>query len=397
MDPLTNPFAPGAGTPPPELAGRDSILVAADVAVQRNKACRPARSLMLVGLRGVGKTVLLNEMVQIAEKHGAISSFFEVGTNGPLAHTVITTLRAVLLRLENGGISGSVKRGLRVLKSFAAAVRIRYGDFDISIPDLDVEAGTADSGVLSHDLADLFVAVGEAARAQKTSVVILVDEIQNLVKEEIGALIMAIHHTDRRQLPILVIGAGLPSMIRLSSETRSYAERLFEYSDIGPLDETACRQALVEPARRADVVIDVEVITAVKERTGGYPYFLQEWGYQLWMTTGCSPITRDDLLTAQNVVMERLDRGFFRSRLERITHPEHKYLQAMASLGSGPAYRSGDIAMAMGKKTQQLGPVREALITKGMIYSTSYGYAAFTVPLFDGFLRRTDTEQLSPW
>ncbi|MCY4313581.1 MAG: ATP-binding protein, partial [Gammaproteobacteria bacterium] len=271
MNPLTNPFAPGAGTPPPELAGRDSVLAVADIAIQRNKACRPARSLMLVGLRGVGKTVLLSKMVEIAEKHGAISSFFEVGTNGPLAHTVITTLRAALLRLDNGGISGSVKRGLRVLKSFAATVRIRYGDFDISIPDLDMEAGTADSGVLAHDLADLFVAVGEAARAQKTSVVILIDEIQNLVKEEIGSLIMAIHHTDRQQLPILVIGAGLPSMIRLSSETKSYAERLFEYSDVGPLDETASRRALTEPARRAGVVFDDKVIAAVKEQTRGYP------------------------------------------------------------------------------------------------------------------------------
>ena len=393
---MTNPYAPGAGTPPPELAGRDGILSEADVAIQRNRACRPARSLMLVGLRGVGKTVLLNEMVQIAEKRGAISNFFEVGTNGPLAHTVITTLRAALLRLDRGGISGSVKRGLRVLKSFAAAVRIRYGDLDISIPDLDVEMGVADSGVLAHDLADLFVAVGEAAQAQRTSVVILIDEIQNLVKEEIGALIMAIHHTDRQQLPILVIGAGLPSMIRLSSESRSYAERLFEYSDVGPLGEAAIHRALVEPARRAGVAFDDAVIAAVANRTGGYPYFLQEWGYQLWRTASRSPVTQDDLAIAEDAVMKRLDRGFFRSRLERLTHPEQRYLQAMAGLGPGPSYRSGDIAKAMGRKTSQLGPVREALITKGMIYSTGYGYAAFTVPLFDGFLRRTGNEQPDP-
>jgi len=395
VNPLTNPFAPGAGTPPPELAGRDHIISATNIAIQRNMACRPAQSLMLVGLRGVGKTVLLNEMIQITEKYGAISSFFEVDTNGPLAHTVITTLRTVLLRLDSSGISGSVKRGLRVLKGFAASVRIRYGDFDISIPDLDMEVGTADSGVLSKDLADLFVVVGETARAKKTSVVILIDEIHNFLKEEIGPLIMAIHHTNGRQLPILVIGAGLPSMIRLSSETKSYAERLFEYCDVGPLDETAIRQALVEPAKRLNV--NDEVITSVKEHTKGYPYFLPEWGYQLWMTAECSPIMRNDLVIAQVSVKERLDRGFFLSRLERITHPERRYLQAIAGLGSGPDYRSGGIAMAMGKKTSQLGAIRESLITKGMIYSPSYGYVTFTVPQFDDFLRRTELKQLSPW
>ena len=226
MDPLTNPYAPGAGTPPPELAGRDSILAAADIAIQRNRLCRPARSFMFIGLRGVGKTVLLNEVGRIAEKHDAISDFFEVGTNGPLAQTIITTLRTALLELDRGGI-------------------------------------------LSRDLADLFMAAGEAARAHKTSIVVLVDEIQNLPVEEFGALIMAIHHADQKQLPILVVGAGLPSLVKLSAEIMSYAERLFEYPDVGALDDEGCRRALVEPAVREGVAFDDTVIAAVTDITTG--------------------------------------------------------------------------------------------------------------------------------
>jgi len=344
---------------------------------------------MLIGLRGVGKTVLLTAVGRIAERHGAISDFFEVGTNGPLVHAIITSLRTALLKLDRAGISGPVKRGLRVLKSFAATVRVRYGDLEISIPDLDTERGTADSGILSRDLADLFDAAGEAARAHGTSIVILVDEIQNLPMEEFGALITAIHHADRRRLPVLVAGAGLPSLIKLSAEARSYAERLFEYPDVGALDDVGCRRALVEPAAREGITFDDAVIAAVTDITGGYPYFLQEWGHQLWMTAPRSPVTVTDFAAAQGTVMERLDRNFFRSRLERLTEPERKYLRAMASLGPGPSYRSGDVAAAMGRKTSQLGPVREALIAKGMIYSPVYGHAAFTVPLFDGFMRRT--------
>lgn len=389
MDPLANPFVPGAGTPPPELAGRDRIIADVNIAIQRNQACLPARSLMLHGLRGVGKTVLLNKISQIAEKHGAISNFFEVGANGPLAHIAITALRKVLFRLDEDGISGSVKRALRVLKSFASVMRIRYKDLEISIPDLGVETGIADSGIMANDLADLFGAVGKAVQAQNKSVVILVDEIQDLAKEELGALIMAIHHTNRRQLPIFVVGAGLPSLIRRSAEARSYAERLFEYCEVGPLDKESSRIALVEPAKRASVVFDEAVIDAVTEGTGGYPYFLQEWGYQLWTNASKSPITQDDLAVARNAAIERLDSGFFRSRMERLTRPERLYLQAMASLRTGPDYRSGDIAAAMGKQTSQLGSIRESLIMKGMIYSTGYGLAAFTVPLFDDFVRRS--------
>ena len=285
---------------------------------------------MFIGLRGVGKTVLLNEVGRIAEKHGAISDFFEVGTNGPLAQTIIITLRTALLELDRAGISGPVKRGLRVLKSFASTVRIRYGELEIAVPDLETEPGTADSGILSRDLAQLFVAAGEAAKAHKTSIVILVDEIQNLPMEEFGALIMAIHHADQKQLPILVVGAGLPSLVKLSAETRSYAERLFEYPDVGALDDEGCRRALVEPAVREGIAFDDAIIAAVTGITSGYPYFLQEWGYQLWMTAERSPITLTDFAAAQKVVVERLDRSFFRLRLERLTEPEKKYLQAMA-------------------------------------------------------------------
>ncbi len=351
--------------------------------------CRPTRSFLYVGLRGVGKTVLLNQVREIAEKQDAISDFMEVGTSGPLAHTIIATLRAALMKLDRVGVSGPVRRGLRVLKSFAGTARIRKGELEVVLPDLDPEPGIADSGMFAHDLAELFVVVGEAARARDTSIVIMIDEIQNLAGDEFGALIMAIHHANQRQLPILVVGAGLPSLVKLSAEVKSYAERLFEYPEVGALDDEGCRQALVEPAVREGVAIDDAVIAAVADITGGYPYFLQEWGYQLWTVSERTPITLADLEVAQGFVVERLDRNFFRSRLDRLTEPERRYLQAMAGLGPGPSHRSGDVAAAMCKRATQLGPTREALIAKGMVYSPGYGHVAFTAPLFDDFMRRT--------
>ena len=393
MDPLTNPFAPGAGTPPPELAGRDSILAAAELAIQRNRLCMPARSFMFIGLRGAGKTVLLNEVHRIAQSHQSISDIFEVGTNGPLVKSIMTSLRSALLHLDRAGISGTVKHGLRVLKSFAGTVSVRYGNLEITVPDLESEPGSADSGILSRDLAELFVAVGEAAKERRTSVVLLIDEIQNLQTEEFGALIVAIHKANQKQLPILVVGAGLPSLVKLSAEAKSYAERLFEYPEVGALDDVGCRRALAGPAVKAGEAIDDDVIASVTEISRGYPYFLQEWGYQLWMTAERSPISLADMEAAQKTVTERLDRGFFRSRLDRITEPEKRYLKAMAGLGPGPNFRSGDVAAALGKKSSQLGPVRESLILKGMIFSPSYGFAAFTVPQFDDFMRRADREK----
>ena len=388
MDPRINPYAPGAGTPPPELAGRDAVLADARLAVQRNRSGRSARSFMFVGLRGVGKTVLLNEVQAIAEEEGALTDFIEVASNEPLSKSVVATLRAILLKLDRiKGVSEHVKRGLRVLKSFVGAVTVKVEGVEFAV-DIDGEPGVADSGTLSRDLAEVFVAAGEAARDRNTSIVILIDEIQNLPPEEFEALIMAVHRTDQKRLPLLVVGAGLPLLVRLSGNAKTYAERLFEYPDIGALDPAEARRALVKPAVQADVEFDEDAVAAVIGETQGYPYFLQEWGYQAWNTAPVSPITKGDVARSSEAAIRRLDQNFFRSRYERLSEPQKAYLYAMARCGPGP-HRTGDIAGALGKSSQQMGPIREALIASGMIYSPRYGYAAFTVPLFDAFMKRT--------
>ena len=387
MNPRVNPYAPGAGTPPPELAGRDVVLADALLAIQRNKSGQSARSFMFVGLRGVGKTVLLNEVQVMAEKEGALTDFIEISTNEPLSKTIIATLRSILLKLDRiRGVSEQVKKSLRVLKSFVGAVKIKVEDIEFSI-DIDGEPGVADSGTLTRDLAEVFVAAGEAARARKSSIVILIDEIQNLPAEEFEALIMAVHRTDQKNLPLLIVGAGLPLLVKLSGNAKTYAERLFEYPDIGPLDYTEAKRALSKPAAQANVNFEDEAIGAIIKETQGYPYFLQEWGYQAWNTAKASPITAHDIMISSNVSIERLDQNFFKSRYERLSDPQKAYLSAMANCGPGP-YRTGQIAKDIGKSSQQLGPTRDALINSGMIYSPRYGYAAFTVPLFDAFMRR---------
>lgn len=389
MNPQANPYAPGAGTPPPELAGRDNVLADARIAIERNQSGKSARSFMFVGLRGVGKTVLLNEVQAIAEEQGALTDFIEVSVHEPLSKTIIPTLRAALLKLDRiKGVSEKVKKGLRVLKSFVGAVKVKYDDVEFSV-DVDAEPGVADSGTLTRDLAELFLAVGEAAKARNASIVILIDEIQNLPAEEFEALIMAVHRTDQKRLPLLVVGAGLPLLVKLSGDAKSYAERLFEYPDIGPLDPVEAARALREPAAEADVIFNDDAIEAVIEKTKGYPYFLQEWGYQSWNTAEESPITAKDVDAAGEVAVRRLDQNFFRSRYERLSDPQKAYLRAMAELGPGP-HKTGDIAKTIGKQSSQLGPTRDALIISGMIYSPKYGYAAFTVPLFDEFMRRVE-------
>lgn len=389
MDPQTNPYAPGAGTPPPELAGRDAILDEARTAIRRNRLGKAARSFIFVGLRGVGKTVLLNEVQAVAEEDGALTDFLEVSANEPLSVSIIGTLRSTLLKLDRAkGVSEKVKKGLRVLKSYVGAIKIKYDNVEFSV-DVDAETGTADSGKLSRDLADLFIAAGEAAKARDTAIVILIDEFQNLSDEDFEALIMAIHRTDQKQLPLMVVGAGLPLLIKLTGDAKSYSERLFDYPDIGPLDATEARRALVAPANEAAVEFDDAAVSHIIDRTQGYPYFLQEWGYQAWNCADGSPISADDVEKAEVRAVERLDKNFFRSRYERLSDPQKTYLRAMAQLGSGP-HKTGDISDVLGKTSSQLGPTRDALITNGMIYSPKYGYAAFTVPLFDEFMRRAE-------
>jgi hypothetical protein len=391
MDPIKNPFSPGAGSPPPELVGRDSIIEQTRILLGRVKLRRPEKSLMLVGLRGVGKTVLLNEMQRMAQSAEYQTVDFEAHENKPLAALLTPLLRKLLFDLDRmAGLSEKVRRGLGVLKSFINSVRITVSEIEFGL-DLEPERGTADSGDLEADLPSLFVAVGEAAQDRGTAVALLIDEIQYLSSNELSALIMGMHKMQQRQLPLVLMGAGLPILTALAGDSKLYAERLFAFLDIGALSSPDVCMALHEPVKRAGIEFDQDAVEEIVRLTRGYPYFLQEWGYQTWNHADRSPITLQDVRNATAKVIPRLDANFFRVRFDRLTPGEKNYLRAMAHLGSG-AHRSGDIASALGVKVTSLGPVRARLMKKGMIYSPTHGDMAYTVPLFDEFMRRAIPE-----
>lgn len=387
MDNIKNPFSPGAGSPPPELAGRDGILEQARVLLGRVKAKRPEKSLLLTGLRGVGKTVLLNEIERIAQAAGYRTILVEAHEGKALAVLLAPHLRRLLFDLDRmAGAGDKVRRGLGVLKSFVGAIKVKVGDIDIGL-DIEPVKGDADSGDLEVDLPSLFVAVAEAAEDRGVGVAILIDEIQYFSASELSALIMAMHKMQQRQLPLVLVGAGLPILPGLAGESKSYAERLFSFPDIGPLPADDAVKALNDPVVAAGEVFEPGALDAIVEVTKGYPYFLQEWGYQVWNHALASPITQAAVTESSALVSRRLDENFFRVRYDRLTPREKMYLRAMAELGAGP-YRTGDIAETMKVKINTLGPVRSSLIKKGMVYSPSHGDMAFTVPLFNEFMRR---------
>ena len=387
MDKIRNPFSPGAGSPPPELAGRDSILEQGAVLFGRVMQKRPEKSMLMTGLRGVGKTVLLNEMERMALQTGYRTIFIEAHENKPLALLLVPQLRKLLFELDRiAGTGEKVRKGLAVLKSFIGGVKLSLGEYEFGL-DIDPEKGAADSGDLEVDLSSLFIAVGEAAEERKSAVALLIDEIQYLSSSELNALIMAMHKMQQRQLPLVLIGAGLPILPGLVGNAKSYAERLFNFPDIGPLEEADAAKALQDPVMDAGVKFESAALHEIFHLTKGYPYFIQEWGYQAWNHAESSPITLQIVVESSSEVIDRLDNNFFRVRFNRLTDREKQYLRAMAEMGQG-AYRTADIANILGVGISALSTVRSSLIKKGMIYSPAHGMMTFTVPLFDIFMRR---------
>ncbi|HET7120680.1 MAG TPA: AAA family ATPase [Solirubrobacterales bacterium] len=384
MDPFDNPFSPGAGTSPPAFVGRDNLVADYEIALRRTASERPGKSIMPIGLRGVGKTVLLNRFDQMAQDEGFVSAFIEAPETGDFEHLLAARLRSVLLELDRGTVSSAVKRALGTLKSFS----YNLPDGTSIALNVDAIAGTADSGVLAEDTTDLLVAAGEAAKDRGRGFLMAIDEVQYLGAAELAALITAIHRTVQLSLPVILVGAGLPQLPGLAGNAKSYAERLFDFPEIGSLDDDDARSVLVTPASEHGVEFSADALDSLLGFTQGYPYFLQEWGYHVWNTAPESPITLDDVNLAARDVQRRLDENFFRVRMDRLTPAEKKYLAAMAELGPGP-HRSGDIAARLGVKVESVAPRRSSLIQKGMVYSPAHGDTAFTVPMFDDFLRRT--------
>jgi hypothetical protein len=369
------------------MTGRDELLETARVALERVRLGKPTKSVLMVGLRGVGKTVLLDRMREVAEGSGIHTLRIEAPENRSLPALLAPQLRQALIRLSRSEKAKDLaKRALRALAGFAKAMKMQYGDIEVGL-DLEPEPGLADNGDLEHDLQALLEAAGEAAKAAETALTIFVDELQYVKEEELAALITALHRTSQRSLPVVLIGAGLPQLRGRMGRAKSYAERLFEFPEVGPLPAEAAKLAISKPARDEGVDVTPEALERIVKETRGYPYFVQEWGKHSWDAAVASPITHTDVENASKSAVAALDESFFRVRFDRLTPAEKHYLRAMAELGPGP-HRSGDIAEQMERTVTSLAPIRNRLIAKGMIWSPNHGDTAFTVPLFDEFMRR---------
>ena len=387
MDPRTNPFAPGAGSNPPELAGRAKIIEDVSIALHRIRSGLAAKSVLMIGLRGVGKTVLLNRLKNDAEYEGLICVQFESPENRNLPSILVPSLRTALFKLDRlSGAKDKVARAVNVLGSFIGAAKLHYEGLEFGF-DLGKEVGMADSGDLDYDLIDLFTSLGEAAKDKKTAVVLFIDELQYVSSNELAALICALHACAQKQLPIALVGAGLPQLVGNVGKAKSYAERLFDFPMIGALSEEAAIDALQRPVTPHEIHFEEGALQEILLQTQGYPYFLQEWGSICWNVAKTNQISRDDAIAATELAIVQLDAGFFRVRFDRCTPMEKNYLRAMADIGH-PSPRSGDIATMMKKEVNQVGPLRQSLINKGMIYSPSHGDTAFTVPLFADYMKR---------
>ena len=392
MDPILNPYAPGAGTQPPELAGRDDLRNVARTALMRMKIGRSSKSILMVGLRGVGKTVLLERIREEAEANGVLTLQIEAPENRSLPSMIVPQLRVALLKVSNREAAKQLaQRALRGLAGFVKTLKLEYQGIGVTL-DAVPEPGLADSGDLETDLQDLFEAVGAAAKADESCVALFVDELQYVSEDELAALITALHRTSQRGLPVMMVGAGLPQVRGRMGKAKSYAERLFDFPEIGPLSPEDAKLAIAKPARDEGVDIEPIALEAIVAQTRCYPYFLQEWGKHVWDVADRSPITISNVEVASRLAVADLDASFFLVRFDRLTPIEKRYLRAMAQLGRGP-HRSGDIASVLARPVTSLAPTRSQLINKGMIWSPSHGDTAFTVPMFDEFMARIMPEK----
>jgi hypothetical protein len=388
MNPRKNPFAPGAGTKPPELAGRDKIIETVAISLDRIRDGLSAKSVLMVGLRGVGKTVLLNQLRQNAEAANIMCAQFEAQEKGHLAELLIPALRTVLLHLDRkANAKEFVAKAMRVVGSFIKGAKFKHGELEFAF-DLGAELGVADSGDFDYDLQEMLAEIGKVAKEAKTAVVLFIDELQYVPESQLGGLITALHHCAQNNLPIALVGAGLPQLIGKTGKAKSYAERLFEFPPIGQLSKEEATDALQKPLESQSVQFTPEAIGHIYEQTHGYPYFLQEWGSHCWAVAEQSPITAQDVNAATALAITQLDASFFRVRYDRCTPMEKNYMRAMAELDTETP-RSGEIAEVLGREINTLGPLRQSLIAKGMIYSPAHGDTAFTVPLFAEYMRRT--------
>ncbi|HEY2474672.1 MAG TPA: ATP-binding protein [Candidatus Cybelea sp.] len=387
MEPEKNPYVPTAGAPPAVLVGREPLIEGFRTTLARVMSGRAEQSVIPYGLRGVGKTVLLNSFVVDAKRAAYIVAYLEADEQRSFLHKLAIELQTILFSLDTPArVNEYAKRAMRIFKSFT--LRLGFDGLSLSI-GVEPERGLGDSGDLQLDLTALFVAIGEAARAQETAVLVAVDEAQYLSEAELAAIIMAMHRINQLSLPVLFVATGLPQILQRLGEAKSYAERLFNFCPIGALSESEAREAIVAPAKMEGVRYTDEAISRIIEVSGGYPFFVQLFAYDVWNAASASPIGVDVVNAIEPLTLSKLDNGFFSVRYRRCSPRERFYLRAMAELGEGP-YSSQDVAEVADSTQRQLGPARDSLIKKGMIYSPEHGRIDFTVPLFDAFMRRTE-------
>lgn len=340
---------------------------------------------MLLGLRGTGKTVLLNEIGRNAEQAGLLVSRVESPEGESLARLIYPEMRKVTRSLSGMQAAKHLAvRGLKGLRNFASVFKIEMSGVEVGI---EPEPGLAETGDLQYDLPDLFTLIGKAAKAAERGWLILIDEVQYLSDADLSALIVSLHRMSQEGLPVLLVGAGLPQVARLAGEAKSYAERLFQYPAVGALDSASAQQAVQKPIIDEEASITAEALDLIVERTRGYPFFLQEWASVIWNNAEGPVITYNDADTSYAETLASLDDGFFKVRIDRLTKGEVQFVKSMAQLGDGP-YAMADITKMMSRTQKSLGPARASIISKGMIYSTDHGYLDFTVPLFAEFMRR---------
>jgi hypothetical protein len=381
VDPIKNPYTPNAGARPPELAGRDEQLRQFEVLLGRLKRGATDQSMIVRGLRGVGKTVLLNALENQAEDQGFMSYYHELVPGSRIVADITRDVQAALNRM---------KLTKRALSSFGEALA-HLGTIRVAVPggvELSVDLRKADEGALSRDLSELFLEAGRIAALKDSGIVFLLDEVQFADVVEYRALVTALHRATQKAVPITLAAAGLPQIPRLTGEARSYAERLFTFPVIGQLSKPDARAAILEPARQQNVEYAGDALAAVLDWTHGYPFYIQQLGKHAWNLASASPITLANVEAAMPAAQAALDASTYEVRIQRATDQERRYMRAMAELGPGP-YRSGDVARMLGRKTTAVSTIRQKLIDKGLIYATEdFGHVDFTVPLFNEYMAR---------
>lgn len=381
MDPVRNPYTPNAGSRPPELAGRDEQLEQFRILVARLKSGQTEQSIIAKGLRGVGKTVLLNAFEDMAESEGFLTYYHELTDESSLVEELARDAeRAIAMLKLSERLTQKVREGLDHLRTIRLTGPEGIG--------LEVDLRKASEGTLTADLTDLFLELGGVAKEQGRGVIFFLDEVQFADEVHYRALISALHRANQKRLPISAAAAGLPQIPRLTGDARSYAERLFDFPTIANLDEDAAAAALVEPARAQAVDYDADALALALDWTAGYPFYLQQIGKHAWNQASASPITRSDVEEAQPAAQAALDRAIHEVRIQRATANERKYMRAMAELGEGP-YQSGSVARKLGQTSTAVSQSRQRLMNKGLIYATEdYGYIDFSVPRFAEYMRR---------